>query len=121
MTTEGRISQQAARSTERPVDNSMRAKQLVASVRQGRRIEVDILDEGWTGGYLAGWDDDTYLVLVPQTDEVEKYLIPKTHILMIRLVDERTFREEALYEDMEAIVKPFRDVLNNLYPKTPRA
>ena len=99
------------------VDKSMRARQLVATVRQGRRIHIDVLDEGWIEGYLCGWDSDTYFVLVPDGERVEKYLIPKSHILMIQLVDDRTFREEALFEQMEPIVKPFRDVINNQYPK----
>lgn len=105
------------------IDYSMRAKQLVASVRQGRRINIDVLDEGQFSGYLAGWDDDTYFLLCPEDDHGGrisspiKLLIPKTHILFIQLVDARTFREEPLHEEMERIVKPFRDALNNQYPK----
>lgn len=101
------------------IDNSMRAKQLVASVRQGRRISIDVLDEGWLEGYLAGWDSETYFLLMPiyQNNSVEKYLIPKQNILAIQLKDDRTFREEGLHAEMEKIVKPFRDVLNSTYPR----
>jgi hypothetical protein len=104
------------------VDNRMRARQLVATVRQGRRIGFDVLDEGWFFGYLAGWDDETYFLLEPKmldgSEVYNKLLIPKNHILAIQLVDERTFREEPLFEDMELIVKPFRDLLSKQYPRS---
>ncbi len=96
----------------------MRARQLVASLRQGRAINIDVLDEGWFEHcYLAGWDDDTYFVLRPQDTQVEKYLIPKHNILAIQLMDERTFRDEALHPEMEKIIGPFRTTIDKSYPK----
>lgn len=99
------------------IDLSMRGKQLVASIRQGRRINIQILDEDQVSGYLAGWDADTYLLLEPIPDGFNKLLIPKNNILFIQLLDERTFREEAQHLQMEPIVKPFRELLNKHYPK----
>lgn len=124
MATESRIGSQtpAHRDNRKSFDASMRARQLVASVRQGRRIEIDVLDEGPYQGYLAGWDDDTYFLIVPHEatpDDPKNYwnklLIPKTNILWIRLIDESTFREEPLFDEMEKIVGPFREALNAQY------
>jgi hypothetical protein len=115
---QGRTAQYVtAQYVDKPVDMSMRARQLVASVRQGRRLTVQVLDEDPFVGYLAGWDDDTYFLLMPNGRTVLKVLIPKSHILYIQLAEERSFREEAQYEDMESIVRSFRDALNKQYPK----
>lgn len=100
----------------------MREKQLIASLRQGRACIWQILDEDPMEGYLAGWDDDTYLVLIPTLDDydghhiVSKILIPKQNLLYIQLRDDRTFREEAAYEEMEKLVGPFRERINRDYP-----
>jgi hypothetical protein len=102
--------------TERVIDRSMRARQLASTVRQGRKICFFILDEDPIEGYLAGWDDDTYFVVYPYNkNEVCKELLPKSSILKIFLFDTSTFREEALYEEMNKIVRPFRDMINATY------
>lgn len=101
--------------TERNHDQSMRARQLAASVRNGRKIVFIILDENPLEGYLAGWDAETYFVVYPDGDTVFKELIPKRNILKMVLMDESTFQEEDLYEDMNKIVRPFRDMINKTY------
>jgi hypothetical protein len=94
----------------------MRARQLVSTVRQGRKITISILDENPVTGYLCGWDEDTYFLICPAVNyDPIKLLIPKSSILFIELHDERTFREEADYEKMDQIVKPFKDLINNQY------
>jgi hypothetical protein len=98
-------------------DFRMRARQLASTVRQGRKILFSVLDEEPVIGYLAGMDEDTYFVVVPETDkdEVHKVLLSRQSILLFQLFDERTFQEEPLYEKMNAIVKPFRDSVNSIY------
>lgn len=101
--------------TERQTDRSMRARQLASTVRQGRKIMLFILDEDPIDCYLAGWDPDTYFVVYPYDGAVVKELIPRENILKILLFDESTFREEGLYESMNKIVRPFRDMINAEY------
>jgi hypothetical protein len=101
--------------TERKIDRSMRARQLASTVRQGRRISIIILDENPVEGYLAGWDAETYFMVYPLGDQVFKELVPKNNILKIVLFDESTFREEPYYEEMNGIVRPFRDMINAEY------
>lgn len=105
--------------TDRTVDKSMRARQLASTVRQGRKIMFFILDEDPIDAYLAGWDSDTYFVVYPYTTsdgpKVMKELIPKQNVLKIFLFDESSFREESLYDDMNKIVRPFRDMINAEY------
>lgn len=74
-----------------------------------------ILDENPVVGYLAGWDQETYFVVYDLDDEVFKMLIPKLNILNILLFDEGSFREEPRYEEMNKIVRPFRDMINATY------
>jgi hypothetical protein len=96
----------------------MRARQLVSTVRQGRKITISILDEDPVTGYLCGWDEDTYFLIFPSYQEGEapvKMLIPKASILFIQLHDERTFFEEDDHDKMVGIVKPFKDRINNEY------
>lgn len=101
--------------TDRTVDKSMRARQLASSVRQGRMISFSILDENPVDGYLAGWDADTYFVVYPYDGQVFKKLINRAHVLTFLLYDEGTFREEPFYEEMNKVVRPFRDLINNTY------
>lgn len=93
----------------------MRGRQLASSVRNGRKIMFTILDENPIAGYLAGWDEEAYLVLYEDDDDGELYkeIISKNNILKITLFDEKTFRDENHYKEMEAIVRPFRDFLNS--------
>lgn len=108
------------RSPEAPLDTSMRAKQLASTVRQGRAITISILDEEQISGYLCGWDNDTYFVILPSTGPTPvKMLVPKASILFIRLHDEQTFREEDDYLAMENVVKSFREWINNKYFPSP--
>jgi len=100
-----------------PAPLGMREKQLIACVRQGRMLEISVLDEEQLFGYLAGMDDDTYLILQPtSTRGVDKILLPKTHILWIQMHEERTFRDEMLHDEMEPIVTPFLNWINKTYP-----
>ena len=101
--------------TERNIDRSMRARQLASTVRQGRRIMISVLDENPVEGYLAGWDSETYFMVYPLDGEVFKMLIPKRNILNILLFDGSSFREEPLYDEMNKIVRPFRDIINAEY------
>ena len=101
--------------TERNIDRSMRARQLASTVRQGRKIMFFILDEDPIDGYLAGWDADTYFVVYPYDGEVMTEMIPKSSILKFFLYKTGSFREEALYEEMNKIVRPFRDMINAEY------
>lgn len=101
----------------------MRVKQLVSTVRQGRKITIDILDEGGFSGYLCGMDDETYFLIIPGekivgTEDLSdpvKMLVPKNNILFIELHDESSFMEEPDYEKMVSTVQPFKDHVNNQY------
>lgn len=102
------------------ISYEMTERQLASTVRQGMKITFIILDETPVDGYLAGWDSKTYFVLNVEPNEdgvnvVYKNLIPKNNILRMILSDKRTFREEALYPEMDAIVKRWRDWINNNY------
>lgn len=101
--------------TERYIDRSMRARQLASTVRQGRKVMFFILDEDPIEGYLAGWDAETYFVVYPYGGAVMKELIPRNNLLKIFLFDESSFREEPLYEEMNKIVRGFRDLINAEY------
>lgn len=105
--------------TERIIDYSMRAKQLATTVRRGQMITLIILDENPIDVYLAGWDADTYFVVYPYGEQIMTELIPKQNILKIVLHPESTFREEPLYEDMNQIVRSFRDMINKTYFNAP--
>lgn len=76
---------------------------------------IFILDEDPIEGYLAGWDDDTYFIVYTHENQVFKELIPHANILKILLFDESSFREEPLYEEMNLLVRPFRDMINAVY------
>ena len=94
----------------------MRARQLVSTVRQGRKITLSILDEDQVTGYLCGWDEETYFMIVPNPPgEPVKMLIPKQNILWIELHDERSFFEHPDHDKMVNVVKPFKDLINNQY------
>jgi hypothetical protein len=100
----------------KPIDRSMRARQLVSTVRQGRKITISILDENPVTGYLCGWDEDTYFLIYPNPGRSPvKMLIPKANILFIELHDERTFFEEEDHKSMVSVVNPFKDLINNQY------
>lgn len=108
------------------VDWSMTARQLASTVRQGRKITFILLEEYFTG-YLTGVDATNYFVLVPppaspednslahSPDGFSKVLVPKAAIQFLQMHDERTFREEALYNQMEPVVKPFREKIRVTY------
>lgn len=102
-------------STDRHIDKSMRARQLASTVRQGRKITFIILDEDPIDCYLAGWDEDTYFVVYPYGNDVIKELISKSAVLKVVLSDTGTFREEPFYDEMNKIVRPFRDLINAEY------
>jgi hypothetical protein len=96
----------------------MRARQLASTVRQGRKISVQILDDYPIEGYLCGWDPETYFVIIPnaiQGNPPVKRLIPKAAIQFIDLHDDRTFFEEPDHELMADVVKKFRNYINNAY------
>jgi len=103
------------------IDTSMRARQLASTVHQGRRVTFSIEDEDLVIGYIAGWDADTYFVVGEQASTVDggdgifKVLINKNKILIISMEDEKTFRDEPHYEEMNQIVQPFRNRINNDY------
>ncbi len=103
------------------IDTSMRARQLVSTVRQGRKIVIGLLTDEEIEGYLSGWDDDTYFLVYGLKDKtteeeiVVQVLVPKRAISYIEMMGKRTFREDALYDMMNSIVKPFRDRLVNDY------
>lgn len=94
-------------------DLEMTVKQLMTTVRQGRKVLISILDEEPAIGYLAGWDDENYFILAPKQNDIAKLLVSKFNILFLQMFDERTFREEPLYEEMEKIVRPFRTKLTS--------
>jgi hypothetical protein len=97
-------------------DDSMWAKQLASTVRQGRKITVSILDEEQQEGYLAGMDAQSIFLLVPTlTGSHQKLLIPRTAILFVHIQDERTFMEESDYDEMSKVARPFKDYINKTY------
>jgi hypothetical protein len=107
----------------RQIDRRMRTKQLASTVRQGRKITIQVLDEYPFGGYLCGWDEDTYFVIIPSAPSLTggrqnppvKRLVPKNSIQFIDIADERSFQEEESYEQMVGTVQPFKDWINNTY------
>jgi hypothetical protein len=118
MTSSSKPSVRPIKEDNKKVDLSMRARQLVSTVRQGRLITISILDEDFLTGYLCGWDDDTYFLIYPNSTlgkDPVKVLIPKGNILFIQLHDEQTFQEEEDHHKMVGIVKPFKDLLNKQY------
>lgn len=99
----------------------MTSNKLAATVRQGQKISLHIFDvEEIVTGYLAGEDQECYFVLQPFHDGFKKRLVRKSSNPMIELHDDKTFREENLFEEMEEIVRPFRNHLNLVSPRNNR-
>jgi hypothetical protein len=91
----------------------MSAKQLASTVRQGLKISISVLDEDQIEGYLAGWDDDTLFVLAPDTMGFQKLLISRRNILFIHIQDRQTFMDEPSHKEMLAVLRTFKDYINN--------
>jgi hypothetical protein len=109
--------------TNRTVDRRMRSKQLASAVRQGRKITIQVIDDYPFAGYLCGWDDETYFMIIPSAPSMTgkerpppvKRLIPKSSIQWIDIAEDRSFQEEECYDQMVGTVQPFKDWINATY------
>jgi hypothetical protein len=86
----------------------MTEKQLGNSVLHGRMITFAQVNADPITGYLAGLDDDYFLVLVPDSDGVLHYLLKRDVIPWKEIHVKSTLREEAYREALESILEPFR-------------
>lgn len=89
----------------------MSTKQLAGSVKDGVKVTLSIFDGDPVTGYLSGWDDDYFFVLEPAPGSNEgfrKKLVQRATNTQIELHDQPTLAEEPRYEDMVAIIYPFR-------------
>lgn len=99
-----------------PVDEplSMLMKQLAHSVKRGRLITMSVFDGDPITGYVAGWDDEGYLILTPGDKGYSQSYIRKLGNPHIEFHRESTYSDEASYADMDRIIGPFRNVVLSL-------
>ncbi len=90
-------------------------RQLAASVRFGRRITISSpdLDEGEPlSGYVAGFDDETIFLAVPQdNNQLRKLLIHRDGYSHIELPDISTMKTETeiVRQQLTSLLGKFRD------------
>lgn len=90
----------------------MSSKQLARTVLDGRRLTFRLTSGTEVEGYLSGMDDFHWMVITPQG---QKYLLHKGSTALIALADEATYKDEALFSEMEKIVRPFREFVSREY------
>lgn len=98
---------------------SMLQRQLAHSVKHGRRITMHVFDGDPVTGYLAGWDDDGYLILEPRPHGYHQFYIRKVGNPHIEFHTEHSYQEEPDREKMDRIVGPFRSVVLRLIDSRP--
>jgi hypothetical protein len=86
----------------------MRRTQLGHAVKHGRKVTFYVFDADEVCGYIGGWDEGSWLVLVPTEQGIDKQLVSKHSTPLITLHDEATYEDEVRWEEMERIVAPFR-------------
>lgn len=87
--------------------STMSSKQLARTVVDGRRITLvpNAANAPEITGYLCGLDDYHLFVVLP---DGEKLLVSKGGIFTIRFAREATYQDEALRDELEQVVGPFR-------------
>jgi hypothetical protein len=100
---------------ERGQKTSMSMRQIAYSVTQGRKVTIESPAAKPAEGYIAGLDDENYLILCPeQTRDNRPTFIRRTMPrvgAVITFHDERTFNAEPCFAEMDEIVTPYRTYL----------
>lgn len=87
----------------------MTERQLAHSVHNGRRVTLVLDDDAEITGYIAGWDDDALLVLVPTAADGEhQQIVARTSVRRVRLHTESTWEQEPGLDGLEKTMGPFR-------------
>lgn len=104
----------------------MTEKHLARSVKNGCLVTFRVFDGDDVTGYVAGWDDDAYFVLVPMkrddgADIFERQLVRKITNPTLVLHDDPTFVDEPCRGEMDSVLNAFRIyvVRNILNPEPP--
>lgn len=98
----------------RPVEKrpefSMSEKQLQQTVRRGRKVTFLIFDGEPITGYLAGMDDEYYLVLEPDPvgNTFKRWMVTRSCNPAFELHEEETYQNEKCHVVMDEIIGPFR-------------
>lgn len=89
-------------------NTSMTLSQLGRTVLRGQRITVWLPEGEDVTGYLAGMDDDCWLILDPEGEQLRQYLVRKPTSPVLEIHAERTYAQEPLHREMEVIIVHFR-------------
>lgn len=86
-------------------------KQAALSVKLGQKVTAIVslghLIERVTG-YLAGADAECWFILQPGEEEVRQLLVSRRDTRVLEIHTSRTYDQEPLRPEMDAIVIPFR-------------
>jgi hypothetical protein len=94
----------------------MSTRQIAQTVRYGRKVTFLVFDGDPITGYLAGMDEDSFLVLAPKNDGYEKWIINRSGNPAYQLHDEPTYEGESARSAMDEIIGPFRGyVMNRIF------
>lgn len=87
-------------------------RQLRQTVFDGQLVTFYLTRGEPITGYIAGWDADSYFVLVPQHDApFQRWIVTKalspTHLIH----EKSTFASDPQHKEMTEIIRPFKAVL----------
>jgi hypothetical protein len=86
----------------------MTEKQLGNAVIRGRKITFARTGELPLMGYLSGWDDDSFLVLVPEVEGIRTHILQRKASPWQELHPESTLDSEKWCQEIETTLGPFR-------------
>lgn len=102
-------------------------RQLAASVRFGRKITISSpeIDDSPLTGYVAGFDDETIFLAIPQYEDLSlrKILVHRDAYTTIELPDESTMKAEpyGIRTQLDQMITKFRErILEDYFPKRAR-
>lgn len=102
--------------------HDLMTKNLVQSVRNGRRVTLYPFDADEIVGYVAGMDDDTIFILEPREGGFNEKYVRRDIILLIQVHKPSTYEEEPQHAAMEDIIHKFRTwIMKNIYNQRPKA